>query len=132
MVRDSGDRLFQLSEIRKLFRLEVKAAGGVSQWAQHKGMGRVQVSKVLHGHRKLRLRIIHALGFKRVELPSDDEARKFLKGAIARSGNQSEWARLNGINRTTLNQVMSGRRRPGKMVLRALGLAQVAGYRRRS
>jgi len=55
-----------------------------------------------------------------------------LRRKVEKAGSQAEWARQNTINRTTLNQVMNGRKRVGPILLRVLNIRQVTVYRRPS
>ena len=58
-------------------------------------------------------RIIRALGI-------EEEVLGLLRQEIKEAGSQSEWARRTGVNRSSLNQALSGRRTPGPDILRAL------------
>ncbi len=53
---------------------------------------------------------------------------RLLRAEIAKAGGQSTWARKNGVNRSNLNLVLHGRRRPAPVVLAALGLKKVSAY----
>ncbi len=44
---------------------------------------------------------------------------------IANAGGQAEWARQTGVDRSTLNQVLRGRRPITKQIINALGLRKV-------
>jgi hypothetical protein len=43
-----------------------------------------------------------------------------LSQEVEKAGGQSKWARANGVNRSTVAQVLIGRRDPGPKLLRAL------------
>ena len=45
-----------------------------------------------------------------------------LRSEVKRAGGQSPWGRKNGINRTTLNKVLSGQRPPTASIIKALKL----------
>jgi hypothetical protein len=55
----------------------------------------------------------------------DDAVRKLLRAAIEREGNQLAFSQHSGINRTVVNQVLSGHRPITKSVLKALLLRRV-------
>jgi DNA-binding phage protein len=44
---------------------------------------------------------------------------------VRNSGGQAEWARQTGVDRSTLNQVLRGRRAPTEQIIDALGLRRV-------
>src|ERR1700678_1607853 len=48
-----------------------------------------------------------------------------LRREVLRSGNQAEFARRNGINRSNLNRALNGEKRPGAQILKALKLKKV-------
>jgi DNA-binding transcriptional regulator YdaS (Cro superfamily) len=54
---------------------------------------------------------------------------RILGQEIDKAGSQSEWARRTGINRTTLNQVISGRRKPSPDIFSALQSKQSSRLR---
>ena len=41
---------------------------------------------------------------------------------VEKAGGQSEWARRSGVDRATLNRVMTGKRSPNQQIIRALKL----------
>ncbi len=65
------------------------------------------------------------LSMSKDHLLDADEVIRHLEQETERVGGQSEWARLNGVNRSTLNQVLNRRRPPTKQMVSALGLRQI-------
>ena len=55
------------------------------------------------------------------------EVRQLLSQEVEKAGGQSKWARANGVNRSTVAQVLIGRRDPGPKLLRALTSAVYRG-----
>lgn len=47
----------------------------------------------------------------------------------ATGNSQAQWAREHGISPGYVNDVLNGRREPGKAILEALGLERVVSYR---
>jgi DNA-binding transcriptional regulator YdaS (Cro superfamily) len=62
---------------------------------------------------------IHSLIF------DDDEVIQLLRAAIEREGTQDAFARRYGIDRTHLNQILSGKKSVNRVVESALGLRKV-------
>jgi DNA-binding transcriptional regulator YdaS (Cro superfamily) len=62
---------------------------------------------------------IHSLIF------DDDEVIQLLRAAIERAGTQDAFARRYGIDRTHLNQILSGEKSVNRAVESALGLRRV-------
>ena len=114
-----------MPQVQQLLRREIERAGGLSQWARQKRISRVHLSRVLHGRRPLGKRIIHALGLEEATSPDLGEVLRLLSQEIKEAGSQSEWARRTGVNRSSLNQVLSGRRRPAPDILRALKIQAI-------
>jgi DNA-binding phage protein len=54
-------RFFELEDVVRLLRLEVKRAGGQAAWASKTGLNRIVVNKVLNGKTSPTKRIIKAL-----------------------------------------------------------------------
>jgi DNA-binding phage protein len=54
-----------------------------------------------------------------------EDVLRLLRREIERAGGQSEWSRRTGVNRSSLNQVISGRRDPGPQIATALKLKKV-------
>ena len=50
------------------------------------------------------------------------DVRVLVKEACSRCGGQNEWARLNGLSKSYVSDVINGRRDPGKAIADALGL----------
>jgi DNA-binding phage protein len=122
-------RALEMPEITQILRGDIERAGGVSQWARRTGVNRAYVSKVLHGHKQPGLKIIRALGLEATLSRRAREVLRILGQEIDKAGSQSEWARRTGINRTTLNQVISGRRKPGPDIFSALQSKQSSRMR---
>lgn len=53
-----------------------------------------------------------------------------LAKACEAEGSQQAWAKLHGISAPYVNDVINGRRGPGKSILSALGLAKDIDYKR--
>jgi DNA-binding phage protein len=120
--------LLEMPQIEQVLRRDIKQAGGLTQWARLRGVSRVHLSKVLHGHKPLGPKIISALGLEKVPSPRARKVLRILSEEIEKAGSQSEWARRTGVNRTTLNQVISGRRKPNSDIFRALKIQTVVAY----
>jgi DNA-binding phage protein len=56
---------------------------------------------------------------------NDDEVVQLLRAAVEREGNQGAFARRHGIERTTLNMILNGKRPVNSAVMKALGLRKV-------
>jgi hypothetical protein len=56
---------------------------------------------------------------------SDDEVIQLLKAAVEREGSQSAFARVHGIERTRLNQILRRKRGVTRTFLKILGLRKV-------
>ena len=115
-------------QIEQLLRSDIEQAGGLSQWAHRTGLNREHLSRVLHGHKPLGPEIMRALGLEEVPSPGSRKVLSALREEIERAGTQLEWARRTGVNRTTLNQVINGRRKPTPDILRALNVQTVVAY----
>jgi hypothetical protein len=50
------------------------------------------------------------------------DIRDHLCKEVERAGGQSAWSRKTGVDRTIVNQVLGGRMRPGKAIIKALRL----------
>jgi DNA-binding phage protein len=61
----------------------------------------------------------HALVF------DDDEVVQLLRAAVEREGSQVAFARRHGVERTHLNQILTGKRPVSANVVKALGLQKV-------
>ena len=61
----------------------------------------------------------HALIF------DDDEVVQLLRAAVEREGSQVAFARRHGLERTHLNQILTGKRPVSANVVKALGLRKV-------
>jgi DNA-binding phage protein len=55
----------------------------------------------------------------------DDEVVQLLRAAVEREGSQVAFARRHGIERTHLNQILTGKRPVSANVVKALGLQRV-------
>lgn len=55
----------------------------------------------------------------------DDDVRLFLKAAVEREGSQVAFARRHGLERTSLNMVLNGKRPVSEKIIKALGLRKV-------
>jgi len=54
-----------------------------------------------------------------------DEVVRLLKAAVEREGSQVAFARRHGLERTQLNQILTGKRPVSASVVKALGLRKV-------
>ena len=53
------------------------------------------------------------------------DIRDYLRREVERAGGQSAWSPKTGAHRTIVNQVLGGRMRPGKAIIKALRLRVV-------
>jgi DNA-binding phage protein len=118
-------------EIEQLLRRHIEQSGGLSQWARRTGLSREHLSRVLHGHKQIGPKIMRALKLHEVPSPGPRKALSALRKEITKAGSQLEWARRAGVNRTTLNQVLNGRKNPTPDILRALNVRTVVIYQPR-
>ncbi len=56
-------RTFELEDVIRLLRSQVKHAGGPTAWAKKTGIDRTTLSRVLHGHRPPTKAILKALNY---------------------------------------------------------------------
>jgi len=56
---------------------------------------------------------------------SERDVLRMLRKAVEEAGNQSEWSRRTGIERTYLNQVLQGRKKISQRILKALKLKKI-------
>jgi hypothetical protein len=63
-------------------------------------------------------------------LLTEDDVLRLLRAEIAKAGSQLAWASQMGVERTIVNGMLHGKRRPQPKVLRALGLKIVVAYAR--
>lgn len=56
------------------------------------------------------------------------EVRKVLKEDCERSGCQAAWGMKHGISPGYVSDVLVGRRKPGRAILKALGIERVVTY----
>jgi DNA-binding phage protein len=106
-----------MPQVHQLLRREIDQAGGLSQWSRRKGISRVHLSRVLHGHRPFGTRIIRALGLEAAISPSPSAVLRLLSQEIEKAGSQSEWARRTGVNRSSLAAWLKSRGRLGCFVI---------------
>ncbi len=59
---------------------------------------------------------------------SEESVRLLLALACRKVGSQQQFAKLNHISSAYVNDVINGRRMPGKSILAALGLVRVVMY----
>ena len=52
----------------------------------------------------------------------EKEIVRLLRAEVKKAGGQGAWAKRAGIERTLVNKVLRGKRRPPKSIIRALGL----------
>jgi hypothetical protein len=57
-----------------------------------------------------------------MDMLDDRDVVSLLRCEVERAGGQSSWARRERIDRTTLNRVLGGRKRPTEQIIRALKL----------
>ena len=55
---------------------------------------------------------------------------ELLRAAVGLAGEQKVWAKQHGVSAQYVNDVLHGRRKPGKTMLNALGLRRVVTYER--
>ncbi len=58
-----------------------------------------------------------------------EDVIRLLRDEVERAGGQSEWARRTGVDRTSLNAALSGRKGPTKDILKTLKLEKVVAYK---
>ena len=58
-----------------------------------------------------------------------EDVVRLLRDEVERAGSQAEWARRTGVDRTSLNGALSGRKRPTKDILKTLKLEKVVAYK---
>jgi hypothetical protein len=59
---------------------------------------------------------------------SEDELRQHLARECRKAGSPSRWAEANGVSRSYLSEVLSGRQAPGESICRALGYRRAITY----
>jgi hypothetical protein len=67
---------------------------------------------------------------KRSKLLVYEDVMKLLRAEIAGAGSQSKWARKKRVNRSVVNNAVSGRGGLQPKILAALGLEAITVYRR--
>jgi len=60
-----------------------------------------------------------------------DDVVKLLAREVGKAASRRQWARATGISSVYVDDVLNGRREPGKAILDALGLVRVVTYRRK-
>ena len=58
----------------------------------------------------------------------DKDVVRLLRSEVERAGGQSCWARAERIDRTMLNRVLTGRKRPTEQIIRALKLCNLYAW----
>jgi DNA-binding phage protein len=58
-----------------------------------------------------------------------EDVIRLLRDEVKRAGSQTEWARRNGVERTSVSHVLSGRKRPTKDIVKTLKLEKVVAYK---
>jgi hypothetical protein len=71
-----------------------------------------------------------SMPMERSEFLVFEDVIKLLHSEITAAGSQSQWARQKSVHRTTVNSILSGRRRLQPKILSALGLEEITVYRR--
>jgi hypothetical protein len=71
-----------------------------------------------------------SMPMERSEFLVFEDVIKLLHSEIAAAGSQSQWARQKSVSRPIVNNVLSGRRNLQPKILSALGLEELAVYRR--
>jgi DNA-binding phage protein len=56
---------------------------------------------------------------------NDDEVVQLLRALVEREENQTAFARRHGVERARLNQILNGKRRSTRAVIKALGLRKI-------
>jgi hypothetical protein len=64
----------------------------------------------------------------RTMLLAVNDVRQLLLAEIRKSGTQSEWARRNGVNRSSVSLFLSGQRMLQPKIMRALKLKKITAY----
>lgn len=126
------EHLLNAEEVLTLLNREIERVGNQSEWARRNGVPRASLNLILHRRKRPAGRTIAALGLELIVVPPQSELLHLLRKEIERVGSQAQFARLAGINRPHVNNVLKGRRTPGPEILKALKLARVVGYAPRS
>jgi DNA-binding phage protein len=133
-----GMRALDNNDIVHMLRTEVKKTGSQMAWAKKVGIDRAFINKVLHGRQQPTERIILALGLRRVprqrvdiqklrptkELDVEDVLR-LLRAEVQRTGSITAFAKIAGVDRTTVHRVLRGQMPPSPKIVHALGLRMV-------
>ena len=128
-------RVFDDEAVLKLLHSRVKSAGSQAAFARQYGTRRTYLNKVLNGKKlpgarsildALNLRIAYAPVGRRgradARVLNDDDVRKLLHSRVKNAGGQAAFSKQTGVDRTHLNQVLSGKRRVTPSILDALNL----------
>lgn len=138
-------RVLEPKEIVQLLQVEVKKAGSQTAWAKAAGIDRAFVNYVLQGRRPPTENIILALGLRRAvrqrvdiqkrhptkELDVED-ILQLLRAEVLRTGSKTAFAKLAGVDRTTVHKVLRGQLPPSPKIVHALGLCMVVFAQNRS
>ncbi|HEY6676439.1 MAG TPA: hypothetical protein VIZ87_06600 [Terrimicrobium sp.] len=57
-----------------------------------------------------------------------EDVIRLLRDEVERAGSQAEWARRTGVDRTSLNAALSGRKYPTEDILKILNLEKVVAF----
>jgi DNA-binding phage protein len=131
-------RILEPKEIVQLLRAEVKKAGSQTAWAKRVGIERSFVNFVLHGRKQPTEKIILALGLRRVlrqrvdiqklrptKEPDVEDVLRLLRAEVQRTGSITAFAKIAGVDRTTVHRVLRGQLPPSRKIVHALGLRMV-------
>jgi DNA-binding phage protein len=126
-------RVLDNNDIVRMLSAEVRKAGSQEVWAKRAGIDRAFVSNVLHSRRQPTEKLIRALGLRRVlrqklrlnkELNVEDVIR-LLRAEVQRAGSITAFAKIAGVDRTTVHRILRGQMPPSPKIVHTLGLRMV-------
>jgi DNA-binding transcriptional regulator YdaS (Cro superfamily) len=133
MLRSNARPLDDDDDVLKLLHSRVKSAGGQSAFAKQSGVSREHLNRVLNGRMRfgsailgvLNLRMAYTTSKKRgradAHVLDHDDVLKLLHSRVKSAGSQAAFSRQ-GVERTHLNLVLSGRRPLSPSIIDALNL----------
>jgi DNA-binding phage protein len=111
-------------DVLHLLRNEIRQCGSQMEWARRAGVNRVNLNKILRGHRPVSPNFVKALGLKQRRT----DLLKQLRRAIKQARSISALARLTGIDRTHISRVVNGKQPPSEPFFHALKIARTTFY----
>jgi DNA-binding phage protein len=117
-------QFFSEKDVLRLLRSEILRSGGQTEWARGAGVNRVNLNRILNGHRALSRNFVKALKLKECRV----DVLEQLERAIERAGSISQLSRQIGIDRTLISRSLHRRRRPPKTLFHALKISRMTFY----